>query len=592
MAWIGGARRDDAEAGDWGGDETIELTAAPLHRSRPLGETAALVLVLVAALLPYLNSLAGEFVFDDIALVLQNPNRTPGMGLFDWFTRVTAPGPVYRPLPMVTFALNAMYGASPVGYHVVNVALHVAASAAAFDLGLLLAGSTSVALLAGLLFAVHPVHTEAVSNIAGRPEILAGLFSLLALSSFVRARREGATWLWDAVACVALAAGMFSKENAFTVLPLLVLVYAWIRPADRHWLVLAPYVVVAAACLAVRHAVVGSLVLAALPPHIDNPLAHVSTLERLRTAAVILQDYLAVLALPMRLSADEGFNQVPVVESWGDPRFLAAMAVLGAVAAGIYVAVRKRRGVVVVGALFGAIALSLTANVLFPIGTNKAERLLYLPSFGWCLAIGWLAATWAEESRARLRVVVVVLLLFAARTCVRNLDWRTNFTFFTATAEASPGSARANKNAGSVYAMTGNWEAAREHYARALDIDPTYALAALGLGGVAAAQGAAREAATWYAKAATLDPTLVVAHLYLGQTLLQTGDLRGAEAAYRTGVAASPGEPQLVLGFLGARAAQDDAEARRLAEDMQRLRPGSPEMADAVAKARLRYTLP
>ncbi|MGH7893863.1 MAG: tetratricopeptide repeat protein, partial [Candidatus Binatia bacterium] len=472
------------------------------------------------------------------------------------------------------------------------VVLHAAASAAVLDLALLLVGATDVALVVALLFAVHPVHTEAVANIAGRPELLAALFGLVALSAFLRARREGATPGWDVVACGALAAGLFSKESAFTVLPLLALLYAWTRPGRPRWHALVPYAAVGFAYVAVRRVVIGSLVLAAPPPLLDNPLAHLSTLDRLRTAAVVLRDYVAVLALPIRLSADDGFNQVPAVTSWGDARFLVSIALLAAVAGAVWLAGRRRAGIVVVGAAFGVLALSLTANVLFPIGTNRAERLLYLPSFGWCLALGWLGATWARGSRGRIGVVAVVLLLLAGRAWARNEDWRSNQAFFAATVAASPNGAKANKNAGSIYAMTGDWEAAQYHYERALEIDPWYALAALGLGGVRAARGAVGEARTWYARAATLDPTLVAAHVNLGELLLRAGDSAGAEAAFRAGVKGAGPQAQLILGVLAARAAGGDADAERLSQELRALPPGSPEMAAALATVRTRFQLP
>ncbi|MGH7895660.1 MAG: hypothetical protein ACREQL_13395, partial [Candidatus Binatia bacterium] len=102
-AWNDAARRPGAESGGESTAATITIPVTPRRRS--VGAGAALVLVIVAAVLPYLNSLGGEFVFDDFPLVLHNPNATPGMGLLDWFSRETAPGPVYRPLPMVTYAL-------------------------------------------------------------------------------------------------------------------------------------------------------------------------------------------------------------------------------------------------------------------------------------------------------------------------------------------------------------------------------------------------------------------------------------------------------------------------------------------------------
>src|SRR2546427_560164 len=158
----------------------VRVQPVPLFRPRDRWWLAAVV---VAAVLPYLDSLQGAFVFADFGLVTQTPSAAPGMPLLAWFTRPSTTGSLYRPLTMVSYGLNALLGPDPLSYHLVNVALHALAAFAAFSLARSLLRSTPAAGVAALLFAVHPVHTEPVANIAGRSEVLAGLFSLLARTS-------------------------------------------------------------------------------------------------------------------------------------------------------------------------------------------------------------------------------------------------------------------------------------------------------------------------------------------------------------------------------------------------------------------------
>src|SRR5207247_1880432 len=148
-------------------------------------------------------------------------------------------------------------------------------------------------------------------------------------------------------------------------------------------------------------------------------------------------------------------NQVPVATSSLDPRFLLAASLL-AIGAVALLRARRRVPIVVLGLLLAGSTLALTANVFVTIGTIKAERLLYLPSFGWCLAVGCLAERFVAPDRRRMIVVALALVLLGGRTWARNRDWHDEFTLFTATARASPDSARAQSNAAAVYGQRGD----------------------------------------------------------------------------------------------------------------------------------------
>ncbi len=549
-------------------------------------------LIGLLAILPYLNSLRAGFTFDDPQLICDNPmiNRDPPLRLF---STVYQPGALYRPLTMLTYAGNARLHEGPLGYHVVNVVLHAAVSLAVFALADILLRSAAGATATASLFAVHPIHTEAVSGIVGRAELLAALFVLSALLAAARAARvAGAgTGRWQALSVVAFACGILSKESAFMALPLVGLVHWWVCPIKvtprRLLSVLSPHTAVALGYLGLRIAVVGSLALPTPPPFPDNPLAHVSWLPRVQTALVVLTEYFSQLALPVHLSADYSFNAIPVVTSKADPRFLLAVALLTALTMGLSVAVR-RFPFLLIAACFTVIPLALTANLLFPIGTIKAERLLYLPSFGWCLACGWLAAQAARRRHLWwMAVLALVIAGYGARTWTRNRDWRDNFTLFSAAVEASPNSTKAHYNLGVAYDKSGNWDEAMVHLRQALVIQPDSADAAFAIGAIYERKGLDAGALHWYAKAMQFDWRFAKAHLNTGVIRYRRAEYASAEAAFRTGLESEPQNPRLLIGLALALLAQERLlEAQTALDRVDRDAINDMEVLDHLADAR------
>jgi tetratricopeptide (TPR) repeat protein len=527
------------------------------------------VAVVLLAALPYLNALGGEFVFDDVGVIRDNPvvQRDP---FWRVFTTVYEPGALYRPLTMLTYVANARVDRGPAGFHAVNLALHAAVALAVYAMALRLLAAPRAAWIAAALFAVHPIHTEAVSGIVGRAELLAALAALATLLSLARALEVvgPARWRWFAASWAAFAAGLLCKESGFTTIGLVLVVHWRLAPADglrRRAAVLAPYAAVGLAYLGLRLLVVGALALPAPPGALDNPLAHVDLATRLRTAAVVLWDYLAMLVAPVRLSADYSFNQVPLALSWHEPRPLTALALLAGLGAAALAAWR-RWPPLTVAAAFLAVPLALTANILFPIGTIKAERLLYLPSTGLCLAAGWLLASWAERRpRAAGAVIAALLAAFAARTWVRNADWRDERALYEAAVRAAPESAKARHNLAVALQRAGALDEAVAHYHRALAIYPDYAAAAFGIGHVATLRGDDDRAMIWYQDALRRDPGFAKAHLQLGLLYQRRRDYPAADAAFSAGLAVEPESPLLLVNLAAARLSLGDRQGARTA---------------------------
>jgi tetratricopeptide (TPR) repeat protein len=548
-------------------------------------------LVVLAAALPYLNALPADFTFDDVGLIRDNAavQVLPASGLLAY---VYYPGGLYRPLTMLTYAANVSLSPAPMGFHLVNVLVHVLVSVAVLFLARALLGSIVAAAGAALLFAVHPIHTEAVTSVVGRAELLAALGVLVALLAYRRAALDSGLrrQAWSAVALLAFAAALLAKESAFTALGLLVVVHWCVdRSASlrQRIMSLLPFAAVAAGYLALRLAVVGTLGLPEAVGALDNPLAHTDTATRMRTAVIILWQYMEHLTVPIHLSADYSFNQIPLALSWSDPRFLRAALLCTALAAAILVATR-RAPLLAVAALFTLIPLILTANILFPIGTIKAERLLYLPSVGWCLAVGWLAArTAARHAPAAALTLLVLITAFGVRAWVRNDDWRDENALYAATVSNAPASAKAHHNAAVALERAGRLDDATVEFRETLEIYPNYASAAFGIGHIYAAKGIRAGAVHWYEQALHQDPRFVKAHLQLGLLHAETRDLDTAEAAFRSGLEIEPRSPLLLVNLAAIRLAQGDRwGAQAIVSQLDHVGTVDAEERELVAAAR------
>ena len=518
----------------------------PSHGERRQIRIWAIAIAALAAV-AYLNAFGHAFVLDDTRLIRDNV-RIRSLAdvprLFaDSYWGAQGAQALYRPLPLATYALNyAVHGLETNGYTAVNVGLHVAVSLLLFALVRSLGGSAFAAGAAGLLFAVHPVHTEAVTGLSGRPELLAALFVVLALHGHRLAPAAGRAALrYRAATLLCFACALLSKESAMTLLAVVPAMDALVpaRTADgqaagpRARIVsdYLPLAGVAVAYLALRRAVLGGIVIAdsAIAP-LDNPLVPLAPTpfgdrmgatpaQALMTAVALVTEYARLLVWPARLSPDYSYNQIPLVASALDVRFLAGAAIVAACAGGI-VWLRRRSPVAAFGLALLALTYAIVSNVGIRVGTICAERLIYLPSAGAVIAAAVLleraaAAGSRMRGRAVLVAVAVVVAAAGARTWARNRDWRDESTLWTAAVAVAPASARVQAEYGRIVMARAEAEAgagrtaeaehfyaeARTHLETAVTIYPAYSLPLDSLAMIASLHDRFDEADALYARA-------------------------------------------------------------------------------------------
>lgn len=396
-----------------------------------------LVVVALCAVVTYGLAISGTFTGDDGHIIAGNALVHGWSGIWTAFGASYWPpafgGALYRPVPVATYAVDWMLsGGSAAWFHAVNILWHAGASVL---VGALASEwvDTRAGLIAGLVFAVHPVHVEAVTNVVGRAELMAAVFTLLAVYAAVQ---RGHLRL----SLVAWVCGLLSKENA-AVAPALILGAWWlgigVRPDRRtFWRAAALWVVAGLAYAGLREVVIGRYASLWSPAPV---FVGQSPLTIRLTAVAALLDVLRLLVFPVHLRVDYSPAERTAVTSAADPRFLSGLILALAVGALLKWFMKRGRKVEAYGVLWTGIAFLPVANLFFPIGVLVAERTLYLPSVGLALMLGALAARWPAKLGVGLLAALVVAA-GATRTVLRIPVWHDNVTFTQSILHDSPNS--------------------------------------------------------------------------------------------------------------------------------------------------------
>ena len=455
--------------------------------------------VIACALVPYLPALWNGFAMDDLYIIVWNPLVHSVQGTWRAFTGPYWPpdlgGQMYRPLPLASFAVDwAIARGHPVWFHAMNLLWHagVAVIVTAFALrspspegrggqGVRTPernGGQGVrtAFAAGLIFAVHPVHVEAVANVIGLGELMAAAGVCLAVYAAV-VRQD------VLLSAAALVLGLLSKENA-VVAPALI-VWAWVvgppaplspRPATRRILAfVVSWVVIAGAYLAVRGVVLHPYArLHAIAPVFLGESAIAGRL----TATAALGDVVRLLIFPLTLRVDYSPAERTIVRSLLDGRFVIGLVCLAIWAALLVLAWRRQRRLEAFGLGWIAIAFLPVSNLLFSTGVLLAERTFYLPSVGLALAAG---AALARLPAQRLRVALALIVLAGGiRSALRTTVWHDDFSVTQSILKDSPESYRGPARAAAIFQSHRQPEralAALRTATRIYDRDPTLFIA-------------------------------------------------------------------------------------------------------------------
>lgn len=531
------------------------------------------------AFLLYANTLTHDYTQDDAIVIYDNMFTTkgfegiPGILKYDTFygffktegkAKLVAGGR-YRPLTLVMFAAEVgLFGQSPFVGHLVSVLLYGLLGVVLYIVLLKLFEykesvpyPTLIAFITTLLFIAHPVHTEVVANIKGRDEIVTLLGSLAALLFSLKAFKQQSV-IWNIVAAIIFFLALLAKENAITFLAIIPLSYFVFTDAKLGKIAMQtlPFIVVAGIFLVIRGAVLGGNFGGSTSMELmNNPFLKIegnrwvafSFSEKMATITYTLGKYLQLLIVPHPLTHDYYPRHVDLM-SWGNWKVL--LSIIAHIGLGIYALIGLlKKQPISYAILFYLITLTIVSNVVFPIGTNMAERFIFMPSVGFCLAIGILLTQLYKKTSMTipLAIVGVIALLFSIKTITRNFVWKDNFTLFTTDVEVSQNSAKLRNSVGGDLTAKaleqkdesikkGMLQEAVVHLKEAIKIHPTYKNAYLLMGNAEYHLENYQAAEQSFNNALRLDPNyqeafknLAYTHRELGQHYgEQVGDLQKA----------------------------------------------------------------
>lgn len=458
-----------------------------------------LCLVLVTTFLIYSPSLRNDFIWDDTHLIVNDPTirsfKNTGRIFQTYLFPEVGGSNFYRPLQTFSFMVDyAVWGLNPFGYHLTNLIFHMLSVLLIYFLVSRIFGDPNIGFLASLMFAVHPVNTEAVTYIAGRADPLGTFFFLAAFLMYIRYRDNEKNWASFVFSIVLFSMALLTKE-AMVVFPLTLILYDALI-LNQHYINFKtarnylPYLAVLIAYAVFRLFIKGMPLgfLGQVPFHI-----YIFTISK------VIVSYFGILLFPLTLHME----RIQVFEPYiGQPQVIISLVAMVLIIIASVIAYKRSKKIFFCISFF-FLALMPMLNVSF-LNAVMAEHWLYIPSIGFyaLVSFGIIKTVDLKKSfigqPAKGKSIIIILILFLGffmvRTTLRNIEWGNEIQFFKDMIRHSPYSARGHVNMGGIYIANDNLKLAREELETAIKINPMDPFSYHALGAVDYLEGKKKDA--------------------------------------------------------------------------------------------------
>jgi len=496
------------------------------------------------SILPYLNTVKNDFVWDDSSLITNNKWIKSLSNIYKFFTDYSTASndklnKIYRPITTLSYAIDfQLYGLNPSWYHFVNVILHFFVCFSLFLFIKYVFSNKSIAILTSLLFAVHPVHTEAVSWVKGRADILMTLFFVLSLLFYHLSNTNKEKKFCYLLSLICYIISIFSKETS-VVFPLIVLVFDFVvynKISIKNYF---PYLIIVFCFILIRRIVMGSFA--------QCGWWGGSPYYTFLTMLVVFPIYFRLLFFPFNLCADYVFE---IKQTFFSFEVLLSVLFIFILLFILVLSLKYKNYIIFFCIIFTVVTLLPVLNIV-PIEVLLAERFLYLPSIGFCfLTAYYLNKLIMSEKTFGYSIVSVIFIVFFITTYLRNFDWKNNFSLWYKTFLQNPKNFRAANNLAFEYEKINKYDKAINLYSYALtlpvNISPKstpqqlYARVHNNIGNIYFKTKDYDKALERYILAIKMDPEYPQAYFNLGLLYKTIGDLEKSIYYYRKAIELAP----------------------------------------------------
>ena len=504
------------------------------------------IIITLVTIICYSNTLKNDFTLDDHFVIeenklIRNLDIKKIFSTFFWPEKDMGKAMgFYRPVIISSFALDYfIWGLNPRGYHISNLIFHLLTSLLVFYIALFIFKESEhlfiASLITGLIFSVHTVHTDAVSTIAARTDVMCAFFYLLSLT-FLLLDREKDNMLYYYISIISFISALFSKEMAIT-LPIMAILMLTIYFKEPYKKYIKYYFGYAAGICG--YIIMRAIVLKGIAPSGGNRnFGGHGFLDRLIIMLKVIAYYIQNLFFPVKLSPY--YDTFTFCDSIFNIKVMMSIIILIIC---FYVAIKNYRlnKIITISIIFFFVTILPVTNII-PIGILLADRFLYLPSFGYCLFIGGLISNSTLKNKHYIIMLSTLIIMFLfISTVKRNNVWRNDKTLWEETLRLYPESAVASYDLGCCYMEDNNYINAIELFKKAISIDNNYYVVYGNLALAYQNSGNAADAIKVYNTIIERKMPLAEPYINLGSLYIKQSDYNSAERILNEAIKINPG---------------------------------------------------